>query len=669
MGLSDFQILSKLGEGSYSSVWKVKRISDGQEYALKKVKLLSLTDKEKQNSINEVRILASIQEPTIIGYKEAFLEENNTILCIIMEYAAGGDLYNKILEHQKNKTFFKEQEIWNYAVQMILGLKTLHGMKILHRDLKCANIFISKDGSEAKLGDLNVSKVLKTNLVYTQTGTPYYASPEIWRDQPYDMKSDIWSLGCVIYEAAALKPPFRAKNMDGLYRKVQKGVFDRIPSQYSNELQNLIALCLKVSSVMRPTCDQLLKHSSVQRNCAEYLNNREEATSFQNTLLSTIRIPKNMRTLGSALPKPNYLRERVKTDSDVVVKRLPHIPGGGESSSYLTKGYLASKITTMATEEDRHSLRHDSSIESRLSNIVRLETKAVRMPERENIPKSGSELHHGGRRLKTDEHSAPPKELSVLSENVKYLKPNGYRYLAGRRMASNNKDSQASDMKRMDSLDEYENQYRRYSNITQDHNKTNKSTLPAVNTEKSRENLLPTDLVGLTMLENGKLVATRDITPHKILLKQNDVVNSYRSRCQAIDDKYYAKQMLDKALDDEIIPNNKVRVMIGRNMVAPPRSYNKSALDGPIQRIGEGSYFENSRDHVDSSIHQSYVSEVKNAYGPAVTEEKEKPRLHKRNERGYSHSHSQKYMVENLIYKENAEAYLRNRRQAKQKNF
>jgi len=665
MGLSDFQILSKLGEGSYSSVWRVKRISDGQEYALKKVKLLTLSDKEKQNSINEVRILASIQEPTIIGYKEAFLEENNTILCIIMEYAAGGDLYNKILEHQKNKTFFKEQEIWNYAVQMILGLKTLHGMKILHRDLKCANIFLSKDGSEAKLGDLNVSKVLKTNLVYTQTGTPYYASPEIWRDQPYDMKSDIWSLGCVIYEAAALRPPFRAKNMDGLYRKVQKGVFDRIPSQYSNDLQNLIALCLKVSSVMRPTCDQLLKLSSIQRNCAEILANREESSSFHNTLLSTIRIPKNLRALGSALPKPNYLRERVKTDTDV--KRLPHIPAG-ESHSYLTKGYIASKM--VATEEDRHSLRHDSSIESRLSNIVRLETKAVRMPERENIPKSGSELHHAGRRLKTEEHTTAPKELSVLSENVKYVKPNGYRYLAGRRMANNNKDSSQgnSDMKRMDSLDEYENQYRRYSHMTHE-SKTNKSTLPAVNTEKSRENLLPTDLVGLTMLENGKLVATRDITPHKILLKQNDVVNSYRSRCQAIDDKYYAKQMMDKALDDELIPNNKVRLMIGRNMVAPPRSYNKSALDGPIQRIGEGSYFESTKDPTESSIHHSYVSEMKNAYGPAVTEEKEKPRLHKRNERGYSHSHSQKYMVENLIYKENAEAYLRNRRQAKQKNF
>lgn len=106
-------------------------------------------------------------------------------------------------------------------------------MKILHRDLKCANIFISKDGRTAKLGDLNVSKVAKAGLVNTQTGTPYYASPEVWKDEPYGLKSDIWSLGCVIYEMTALKPPFRAKNMEGLYKSVLSGTFDRIPSNYS----------------------------------------------------------------------------------------------------------------------------------------------------------------------------------------------------------------------------------------------------------------------------------------------------------------------------------------------------------------------------------------------------------------------------------------------------
>ena len=108
-------------------------------------------------------------------------------------------------------------------------------MKIFHRDLKSANVFLSKDGN-AKLGDLNVSKVAKKGLLYTQTGTPYYASPEVWRDQPYDHKSDIWSLGCVLYEMTTLKPPFRANDMNGLYKRVLKGVYQKIPGTYSSDL-------------------------------------------------------------------------------------------------------------------------------------------------------------------------------------------------------------------------------------------------------------------------------------------------------------------------------------------------------------------------------------------------------------------------------------------------
>lgn len=115
-----------------------------------------------------------------------------------------------------------ESEIWSIFIQTVRALKVLHANNIFHRDLKCANIFLYKDGT-AKLGDLNVSKIAKKGLLYTQTGTPYYASPEVWKDQPYDSKSDIWSLGCVLYEALTLLPPFRANDMKGLYKKVLSG--------------------------------------------------------------------------------------------------------------------------------------------------------------------------------------------------------------------------------------------------------------------------------------------------------------------------------------------------------------------------------------------------------------------------------------------------------------
>lgn len=150
--------------------------------------------------------------PNIVQYKEAFLIENPSALCIVMEYADGGDLYDKINEHKKKKTYFEEGEVWEIFIQIVKGLKYLHELKILHWDLKCANVFLNEDGT-VKLGDLNVSKVAKQGLVSTQTGTPYYASPEVWKDKPYDFRSDIWSLGCVLYEMIALKPPFTANSM------------------------------------------------------------------------------------------------------------------------------------------------------------------------------------------------------------------------------------------------------------------------------------------------------------------------------------------------------------------------------------------------------------------------------------------------------------------------
>lgn len=118
-----------------------------------------------------------------------------------------------------------ENEVWRIFIQIVKGLRAIHEMNVMHRDLKCANVFLNKDGT-VKLGDMNVSKVAnQKGLNYTQTGTPYYASPEIWQDKPYDIKSDVWSLGCVLYEMATLKPPFQAEDMSHLYKKVVKGKY------------------------------------------------------------------------------------------------------------------------------------------------------------------------------------------------------------------------------------------------------------------------------------------------------------------------------------------------------------------------------------------------------------------------------------------------------------
>jgi len=303
--IKDFQILSKLGEGAYSVVYKVKRLTDGNEYALKRVKLLNLNDKEKENALNEIRILASIRNPSVICYKEAFWENKSNSLCIIMEYANDGDLYQKITYHKKKGIYVDEKEIWNILIQVIRGLKALHDLKIYHRDLKSANVFICKDKT-VKIGDMNVSKVAKKGLLYTQTGTPYYASPEVWQDKPYDSKSDIWSCGCVIYELATLKPPFRAQDLEGLYHKVIKGAYSKLPSHYSVDLNNIIKLMLQVDPNKRPNCDELLD-SPLIRSRVDQRSSVEMDNSDENkALLNTIRCPMNIHYLTDKLPKANY---------------------------------------------------------------------------------------------------------------------------------------------------------------------------------------------------------------------------------------------------------------------------------------------------------------------------------------------------------------------------
>ena len=253
-----FKIINKIGEGAYSIVYTVKRLEDDKIYALKKVKIKKLSKKEKTNALNEVRILASIQSPYVIGYRESFIDENDETLCIIMEYADDGDLYQKIKLYIKNQTFFMESDIWRIFIQITKGLNDLHEYNILHRDLKSANVFLFKDGT-AKLGDLNVSKITTRGLGYTQTGTPYYASPEVWKDNPYNSKSDIWSLGCVFYELIMLTTPFKGKTMKDLYEKVKKGEYPPIPNFFSPKFQIIIDRILKIRPEERPDADEILK--------------------------------------------------------------------------------------------------------------------------------------------------------------------------------------------------------------------------------------------------------------------------------------------------------------------------------------------------------------------------------------------------------------------------
>ena len=310
--MNNFELISKLGEGSYSTVYKVRRKADLKMYALKKVKLKNLSEKEKQNALNEIRILASIKSDHIITYKEAFIEEKEKILCLVTEFANKGDLFQKITYFKQMQKSFEEKDIWNIFIQILQGVKCLHDHNILHRDLKSANIFLFNNNL-AKIGDLNVSKVTKNGIGHTQTGTPYYASPEVWNDESYTNKSDIWSLGCVLYEMICLTPPFKAESMDGLYHKIIKGKYNKIPEKYSKELNEILKLLFNVNPKERPSCDELLKNSIIKNKIEFFEENNKFNDDINNNeeseLLKTIKISKNLLFLSGRLPKANYNNE------------------------------------------------------------------------------------------------------------------------------------------------------------------------------------------------------------------------------------------------------------------------------------------------------------------------------------------------------------------------
>jgi NIMA (never in mitosis gene a)-related kinase len=321
MSLKDFELGKELGKGAFGAVSIVKRKADGESYAMKRVKIQQLGNKERENALNEVRILASLSHPNIVAYKEAFFDENSKTLNIVMELADDGDLDKKIQFHTKSMTHFKEQQIWSYLSQILQGLKHLHDNKIMHRDLKCANIFTMKNGS-LKLGDLNVSKIVEVGMAYTQTGTPYYASPEVWSDKPYDYKSDLWSVGCIIYELCSLKPPFKGSSLEQLYKNVLKGVYENIPKRYSSDLSTIVSMLLQTNPIKRPTCDDLLNNPILIRNLQDKDDFFDENINPNNQLLSTIKMPKNLNDIKQRLPKDK------KYDSDkklITVEKTDYI--------------------------------------------------------------------------------------------------------------------------------------------------------------------------------------------------------------------------------------------------------------------------------------------------------------------------------------------------------
>lgn len=227
-----------------------------------------MPEEEKKEALDEGKIMEAFNHPNIIRFREVYKTKRGK-LCIVMDYADGGDL-QKYLKSQKK--YLPEDQILEWFTQICLAIKHVHDRKILHRDLKSQNIFLTKT-KWVKLGDFGIAKVLQHTQAVAKTvvGTPYYLSPEIIKNNPYSFASDIWSLGVLLYEMCALRPPFDAGSLHELAEKIVKGKYPPIPKFYSEQMNRLIATLLQVSPSRRPNINQILKFQLLKEKIPVFL--------------------------------------------------------------------------------------------------------------------------------------------------------------------------------------------------------------------------------------------------------------------------------------------------------------------------------------------------------------------------------------------------------------
>lgn len=290
--------------------FRVKKLDNSKIYALKETNVRKMNQEERADAVNEIRLLASVRDQHIITYHEAFIDGNR--LCIIMEYAANGDLARAIRRRASQCRPFPEDLIWSYFIQIVRALQALHSKRILHRDVKSGNVLRVDEGT-VKLGDLGIAKLMKHNMTKTQIGTPHYMPPEVWRNRPYSFSSDIWSLGCLLYELCTFNVPFPARDMKDLRFKVLKGKINPIPRVYSSDLSQMIRFLMQPNASDRPSADEILSFDVIQRRMHLAPETSEEK---KDNLLNTIKVPKNFRLVAKRLPKPFYPDENREPDDE-----------------------------------------------------------------------------------------------------------------------------------------------------------------------------------------------------------------------------------------------------------------------------------------------------------------------------------------------------------------
>jgi len=263
-----------IGKGAFGEVFLVTKPGSSEQLVLKEVSMKGMNPRDKKSTMNEVTVLKKLSHPNIVAFHESFVESD--VLCVVMEYAPGGDLGNAIAIQKKTGKRFPEATVLRYLAEIVSAMAYCHhDLHLLHRDLKPQNIFIGRGGA-CKLGDFGISKVMAASkaMAQTQCGTPLYMAPELCRGARYDRGADCWAVGCVLYELMALAPPWMDRvggpnapgGIGALLRLISNNTLNLAPlrAHFSPELCNLLGSLLAKAPENRPSLEAILAMPLVQ---------------------------------------------------------------------------------------------------------------------------------------------------------------------------------------------------------------------------------------------------------------------------------------------------------------------------------------------------------------------------------------------------------------------
>ncbi|XP_041080092.1 serine/threonine-protein kinase Nek4-like isoform X2 [Polyodon spathula] len=326
--MENYSFIRVVGKGSYGEVNLVKHRTEGKQYVIKKLNLCTSSKRERKAAEQEAQLLSQLKHPNIVTYRESW-EGEDCQLYIAMGFCEGGDLYHKLKE-QKGK-LLAESQVVEWFVQIAMALQYLHEKNILHRDLKTQNIFLTRTNI-IKVGDLGIARVLENqnDMASTLIGTPYYMSPELFSNKPYNHKSDVWALGCCAYEMATLKHAFNAKDMNSLVYRIVEGKLPPMPKDYNPLLGELIRRMLSKKPEDRPAVKHILRQPYIKRQISVFLEATKVKTAKSRKKILNSR-PNNSPSVSSNVPvkqenafpwKPSDANKNNKGDEEKHLRKI-----------------------------------------------------------------------------------------------------------------------------------------------------------------------------------------------------------------------------------------------------------------------------------------------------------------------------------------------------------